>query len=216
VAGVIAAEAGNGIGIVGIAPNADILALRACWPERPGIAEAVCNSFTLALAINEAVRLDSHIINLSLAGPRDALVEKLLQAAIDRGIIVVAADPATKTGDSPFPATMRNVIAVRSDSADSRPSGSAANGITAPGAGVLTTVPQGAYDFMNGSSFAAPHISGILALMRELKPRLNGPDALVLLRTLEAPSLSPASQPLPSVNACQALAEVSGRRNCGG
>ncbi|MCA9014638.1 MAG: S8 family serine peptidase [Pseudomonadales bacterium] len=52
VAGVIAARANNAVGIVGMAPDAKLLGLKACWPVETGKLAAVCNSFTLALAIN--------------------------------------------------------------------------------------------------------------------------------------------------------------------
>jgi subtilisin family serine protease len=52
VAGIIAAIKDNNIGIVGVAPNAEIIALKACWIQQ-GVSQAVCNSFTLALAIKK-------------------------------------------------------------------------------------------------------------------------------------------------------------------
>ncbi|MEK7779053.1 MAG: S8 family serine peptidase, partial [Pseudomonadota bacterium] len=50
VAGVIAAKANNGEGIVGIAPDSRITSLKACWQLKPGNMDAICNTFTLALA----------------------------------------------------------------------------------------------------------------------------------------------------------------------
>ncbi|HEX7417658.1 MAG TPA: S8 family serine peptidase, partial [Steroidobacteraceae bacterium] len=73
VAGVIAARANNHIGIVGIAPQAQLIALKACWltADSP---HAVCNSFTLAQALTAAVQSRARIVNLSLAGPADPLL----------------------------------------------------------------------------------------------------------------------------------------------
>jgi subtilisin family serine protease len=72
VAGIIAARAGNGAGIVGVAPDARLLALRACWPDSAGATR--CNSFTLGKALNFALLNRAKIINLSLSGPSDRLL----------------------------------------------------------------------------------------------------------------------------------------------
>ena len=90
VAGVIASAANNGIGIIGVAPEARILSLRACWDEPRSGGGAVCNSFTLAKAIAFAVENGARILNLSLTGPSDPLLERLLVAALQRVIVVVA------------------------------------------------------------------------------------------------------------------------------
>ena len=81
VAGIIAARGNNGIGMVGVAPDATLLALRACWAEAPAAQPAVCNSFTLAKALQYALGERAQVINLSLTGPRDRLLERLLEVA---------------------------------------------------------------------------------------------------------------------------------------
>src|SRR5437660_4929998 len=117
VAGIIAARADDGIGIAGIAPEAKFLALRACWQAaETGDAAAYCSSFNLAKALQFALDENAQVINLSLGGPRDRLLERLLDAATARGITVVAAaDPALRDGG--FPASHRGVLAVASDDA---------------------------------------------------------------------------------------------------
>lgn len=197
VAGVLAAETGNGIGIAGIAPGADIYALRACWPERPGVSAALCNSFTLALALNEAIRLEARVVNLSLTGSEDPLLRKLVEKALEKGLVVVAAAPGAGQPGG-FPANVDGVVAVR-NAADS-----ATGALAVPGDNVLTTVPQGAYDFMSGSSFSAPQVAGLFALMLEIQPSLDTHAALKLLRA----SLSPTEPRW--IDACAALAKLSG------
>jgi subtilisin family serine protease len=95
VAGVIGAIANNGQGIVGVAPQAHLLALRACWQttREDGARIATCNSFTLARALGRAIDDRASVINLSLAGPQDSLLERLVVRAIDDGAIVVGARP---------------------------------------------------------------------------------------------------------------------------
>lgn len=196
VAGVLAAHVGNGIGIAGVAPDARIHALRACWPEKPGVSAALCNSFTLALALNEAIRLETQVINMSLTGPEDPLVRKLIEKALEKGLIVIAAEPGAGRAGG-FPANVPGVIAVRG--ADG-----ALGQLAAPGTDVLTTVPRGAYEFMSGSSFAAPHVAGAIALLLELKPRLTSAEALRIL-TENLSSTEPRF-----IDACAALATLKG------
>src|SRR6185369_8421588 len=93
VAGVIAALTNNGQGIVGIAPAADLIALKACWQERLD-APAVCNTLTLAEALAFAIERRSQIINLSLTGPSDPLLTRLVGRAVEQGILVLGASVA--------------------------------------------------------------------------------------------------------------------------
>ena len=174
VAGVLSALPDNGIGIAGIAPGAEILAFRACWPVKPGSLAARCNSFTLALALNQAIRMDSRIVNLSLSGPDDPLLQQLIEKALAKGIIVIAAVPG-KDHAGGFPGSIPGVIAVGQ-------SGVANNSeIIAPGQDILTTVPHQAYDFMTGSSFSTPHVAGVVALLLQLHPVWHTADIKRLL-----------------------------------
>lgn len=163
VAGVLSAKPDNGIGIAGIAPDAEVLAFRACWPEDRSALAARCNSFTLALALNQAIRMNSHIINLSLSGPEDPLLRKLVERALGKGIIVIAALPG-KGQPGGFPADVPGVIAVGQGDENN------STEVVAPGHDILTTVPRDSYDFMTGNSFATPHVAGLAALMLELHP----------------------------------------------
>jgi len=163
VAGVIAAKSNNGVGIAGIAPEAELLAYRACWPEKPGAIAARCNSFTLALALNKAIQMRAQIINLSLTGPEDPLLRRLIEKAIAKNIAIVAAVPGKRQSGG-FPANIPGVMAVSQISDANKAT------IVAPGIDILTTVPNQAYDFMTGSSFAAPHVAGIIALILQVYP----------------------------------------------
>ena len=130
VAGIIAARGNNGIGMVGVAPDATLLALRACWAEAPGAQPAACNSFTLAKALQYALGQRVQVINLSLTGPRDRLLERLLDVAAQRGIVVVGAVGGTSDA---FPTADTRVVAVTASPRD----GSTA--LVAPGTQVLST-----------------------------------------------------------------------------
>ncbi|MEO5494610.1 MAG: S8 family serine peptidase [Sphingomonas sp.] len=162
VAGVIAAKADNGLGVAGVAPAARLMALRACWETSTGTRPTLCSTLSLARAIEYAVDHDAQIINLSLTGPPDALLDKLLDVALARGISVVAAyDGAASKGG--FPASKPGVIAVADESLRSWP----ATVYGAPGRDIPTTEPGGKWYIVNGSSYAAAHVAGLIALVRE-------------------------------------------------
>ena len=91
VAGIIAARADNGIGIAGVAPRARLMGLRACWQESGRGGGTVCDSLSLARALDFAIGHKAQIINLSLSGPQDQLLGKLLDVALARDVIIVGA-----------------------------------------------------------------------------------------------------------------------------
>ena len=212
VAGVIAATANNQMGIVGMAPNAKIIALKACWQTDPKKAEAICNSLTLALALNTAINLKTDIINLSLTGSQDPLVERLVNKAVEDGLIVVASAPSADLGKNDFPASVKGVIAVRTAHAEVNSVSVTRGSIPAPGMEILTTLPHGTYNFMSGSSFAAAHISGLIALLLELKPHIDSEQILSVLQTSIAQSTEMAS--VNTVDACALMANVKGVPHC--
>lgn len=192
VAGIVGAKAGNGIGIAGIAPDARMMALRACWQTAPG--PTLCNSLSLARALQYAIEHGAGVVNLSLAGPSDALLGKLIAIALSRNIAVVAAyDPSLPRGG--FPASLPGVIAVSDESLQSRP----ARVYGAPGRDVPTTQPGGRWYLVNGSSYAVAHVSGLVALVREEHAR--GKLALARL-------------PDGAVDACATLVGTSAGCDC--
>jgi subtilisin family serine protease len=162
VAGIIAAKSDNGIGIAGVAPGARLLGLRACWQERSG---TVCDGLSLAKALYFAVQEKADVINLSLSGPNDRLLRTLVDAALSRGSVVVTAYDSSKPGGG-FPASVPGVIAVSDHSFAARNS----QVYIAPGRDVPTTQPGGRWFLVNGSSFAAAHVSGLAALVRQRRP----------------------------------------------
>ena len=203
VAGIIAARADDGLGVAGIAPESRLLALRACW-EAAG--RAVCNSFTIAKALQFALDQKVQVINLSLGGPRDRLLARLLDAALARGVTVVgAADPALPDGG--FPASHRGVLAVAADDVHDIPG----NALLAPGRDIPTTVTEGRWGFVTGSSFAAAHVTGLVALMRELAPNLTAREIREALETRPAAT---AGGPRGAVDACAAIARIGGVCAC--
>ncbi|HEX7027704.1 MAG TPA: S8 family serine peptidase, partial [Gammaproteobacteria bacterium] len=193
----------------GVAPDTRLFSLEACWSAAD--APAVCDSFTLAKAMSWAIREGLEVINLSLAGPEDPLLGRLIEAALNRGISVVAADDA-REGLS-FPASVPGVIAVRA--AENYDDSARQTGIFyAPGRDVMTTVPRGAYDFVSGSSMAAAHVSGLVALVRAYDPSLSGDGIQTLLRqTFSAEQRNRQSPVHVSIDACSLLLAAGPKRN---
>jgi subtilisin family serine protease len=178
IAGIIAAKADNGIGIVGIAPGARLMGLRACWPApaaagRP--AATLCDSLSLAKALSFAIDHDAQVINMSLAGAPDRLLGALVDVAERRRESVVAAYDRALPGGG-FPASYPGVVAVAAEEAGPPPPGA----YGAPGRDIPTTLPGGRWGVVSGGSFAAAHVTGLMALMRQR--RRLGPLTLVALR----------------------------------
>jgi subtilisin family serine protease len=200
VAGLIAASANNGIGIVGVAPDVRLLAFKACW-QASASSSGRCNSFTIAQALADALSARAQIINLSLVGPSDPLLEALIEKATTSGVIVVgavSADP--RLG---FPATLPRVIPV----AEAENGGEQPEILRAPARDIVTLVPNGHYDFASGNSLATAQITGVVALLLARNQKLG---VARLREVLSQTSMrhDTTHGPYLSVNACAALAQL--------
>jgi len=203
-AGVMVSRAGNRQGIVGIAPDARVLALRAC-EQREAAGKGSCTTFDLARALDYAIAARADVVNLSLGGPRDPLLERLLGQAIAGGVVVITAAGE----DAPFPAVVEGVIAVSGEASKAH-----ARALAAPGSNVLSLAPPDAYDYFSGSSIAAAQVSAIVALLLERAPQLRASDIRPLLARTARPAARPGEEPQLQVNACTALADVGAAVNC--
>jgi len=168
VAGIIGAIADNHIGIVGMAPKATLSVYKACWYPPDSDAGAHCNSFTLAKALAAVMDTNARIVNLSLGGPADPLLSRLMQRVLEHHVVIAALPPDGHLDG--FPANVPGVIVVNSSGSAMDPPGV----LNAPGNDILTTQPDGGYDFTSGSSMAAAQVSGIAALLMSLDPALDG------------------------------------------
>ena len=192
VAGIIAAKGDNRLGVVGVAPGARLLGLRACMQDRDS---TECDTLSLAKALYFAVENKADVINLSLSGPDARLLHEILRIAYARGTEIVAAfDPRLPGGG--FPASLPGVIAV----SDAPASGSSGKVYVAPGREVPTTEPGGRWSLVNGSSFAAAHVSGLIALVRE--------------RRRSAPLTLVSQQRNGAIDACATLVRAVGGCDC--
>lgn len=209
VAGIIAARAGNGLGIAGVAPGSRVQALRACWTDGAGLTS--CNSFTLGKALNFAIMNGAKVINLSLSGPADRLLQTLLDTAAVRGMVVVgAADP--QRSDGGFPASHPGVMAVAGADGVMAPAGA----LLAPGTGIPTTMPGARWGMVTGPSYAAAHVAGLAALLAQLHPSANAAQLRDTIRTVanSTAALSPPLAQAGNIDACATIALATGACAC--
>ncbi len=180
VAGIVAARADNHLGIVGIAPEARLLALRAC--REVSARETTCSTLGIALALHAAIDRGAQVINLSLGGPFDRLIDQLVEAALSRGIpVVAAADRSVAAGG--FPASASGVLAVVDENGGTTPAGM----VAAPGTDVPSSLPGSRWGLVSGASYAAAHVSGMIALMIDAQARTHGahssPQSKIVVRS---------------------------------
>ena len=178
VAGIIAASPVEDGGMSGVAPGVRLIAARACWADSAGGSKAVCSSEKLAKGIDFALSNNAQVINLSVGGPRDALIAALIQQAYGSGVTVVAAaGNGGAKGKPVYPAAMREVIAVSATDANDKLYTLSTRGdyvdVAAPGVDILSPAPGGAWQMESGTSQAAAHVSGAVALILQDYPELS-------------------------------------------
>lgn len=194
IAGIVAARAGNGLGIRGLAPESELLAIEACRRTAPA-GGAVCTSEGLARGLDLAIERRARVVNLSLGGPRDPLLGRLVAEAVRRdAVVVAAAGNGGEAGKPSFPAAWPEVVAVSAVDADQALYPAANRGtyvdLVAPGVEVLTTAPQGRFLPATGTSMAAAHVSAAVALLLAARPELRPAEVEALL-TSTARDLGP-------------------------
>ena len=164
VAGILAAEL-NGTGVVGVAPSASLYAVKVLGSDGNGRLSDVI------AGIEWAVANDMDIVNMSFkTEDSPALAEACVQA-YESGVLLVAAAGNTGWwgGYVDYPARYSSVIAVAATTAEDALYSNSAKGsdvdIVAPGAGVYSSMNNGNYGTLSGTSQAAPHVAGVAALI---------------------------------------------------
>jgi serine protease len=212
VAGTIAAATDNSIGVAGVAFGARVMPLRVCTTTGcPGFAIEQALRYAAGLP-NDSGTVPAQtagVINLSLGrqgGPAVPGEQALFDQLRNLDIVVVASAGNSNTSEPSWPAAYQNVLAVSAVDIDARkayysnfgawidvaaPGGDLRRDVNADGFpdGVLSTIvddrdgtPLPRYTFLQGTSMAAPHVAGVIALMRSAVPALGAQDIEALLR----------------------------------
>lgn len=183
-----AAALDNETGVVGVAPEASLYAIKVLDSDGSGSSAGVVRG------LEWAIQNEMSVINMSLGSPEPS---RAIQDAVDTAfheydILVVAAagneGNEAGTGNTVgYPAQHDSVLAVgATDENDERaPFSSTGPGvdIAAPGASILSTVPDNGYDRLNGTSMAAPHVAGAGAVLRAFLPDASAADIKELMIT---------------------------------
>ncbi len=185
VAGIIASVAGNGVGVAGLAPDAKIMDLNVDGPGG-------MTTSGVARAVRYAADNGAHIINMSL-GTQPGTPAWAVQPMIDaveyaeaKGVLVVVAagNSGVDIGTaSVYPASIEasNMITVGASAPDETKASFSNYGspvdIFAPGVLILSTVPDGQFKFMNGTSQASPTTAAVAATVLSAQPGLS-PEAV--------------------------------------
>jgi hypothetical protein len=164
--------------LTGIAPGAELFAVVA-FDDSPGVAKGT--SFAIYKGLQWAADNGARVVNMSFAGPADPLLHKMLAAAYDKGMVLIAAAGNAGPQSPPlYPAADPDVIAVTATDKDDKLFASANRGrylaVAAPGVDIIALAPDDKIQFSTGTSIAAAHVSGIAALLLEYDPSLKPSD----------------------------------------
>lgn len=153
--------------LLGVAPRVRLLAIRTFAGEGES---AQGTTFNILKGVDWAAAQNARIVNMSFAGPADAMLRDLLTAADKRGMVLIAAVGNAGPRAPPlYPGADPHVIGVTATDADDKLMPQASRGrqvaLAAPGVDVLAVAPDGGYALTSGTSVAAAHVSGVAALM---------------------------------------------------
>lgn len=192
VAGIIAAadDTQSGNPFAGVAPDAQILSVKVTNAAETNDASALQSTASLAAGIVDAVNLHAQVINISIQtqAPDPQVAAAVQYAELHNVVVVVASGNDIQPNNGPletgpfYPASFPGVISVGALNTD----GSLASfsdvhsntSVTAPGTQITSTEPRGyivpASNFdLEGTSFAAPYVAGVAALVRQRFPSLT-------------------------------------------
>ncbi len=213
VAGTIAAVGNNGIGVAGIAWNARIM------PLKVGDASGSVNSGRVVAALDYAIRMGASVSNNSYGDVYSSALYDAIAAAGDAGHIYVAsannngADNDVLPTNHPSSYDLPNIVAVAAtDHNDNRPSwsnyGATTVDLGAPGASIYSTWLGGGYGNKSGTSMAAPHVTGTVALVQSVRPDWSYSQVISAILTTVDPVASMAGKTVSGgrLNAAGAVA----------
>ena len=184
VAGIIAANTNNGLGVTGVTWNGQVMPIKVFLDGAAGAFDS-----DIAVGIRYAADHGAKVINLSLGGPGDSpVLHDAIAYATSRDVVVVVASGNTSDNVPQFPAAYPEVLAVGATDATGALTDFSSWGdwldVAAPGFHIVSTFLNNRYAVGDGTSFAAPIVSGIAALVRAASPSLSAAQVGDRLRQL--------------------------------
>jgi subtilisin family serine protease len=182
----------------GVAPEAKLLSVRAF--RGSGADPAASTSLQLLKGINWAFSAGAKLMNMSFTGPMDPMLERIVKNAAAKGVIFIAAAGNNGPKAPPvYPAAYPEVIAVTATDEKDELYGKANRGayicIAAPGVDIVAPALKKGYGLSSGTSMAAAHVSGVVALLLERDGKLDWSGARAILsRSARKPGASGAGE----------------------
>ncbi|MGK7378794.1 S8 family peptidase [Planococcus sp. 1R117A] len=178
VAGTAAASLRQEGGITGVAPGAKLLVLKVLNSEGSGDYAGIINGINYAIDWEGPSGEKTSVISMSLGGPEDvAELHRAVKRAVDSGIPIVCAagnegDDSPATDEYAYPGAYPEVIQVGAVDFN-RKIASFSNSndeidLVAPGVRIYSTFLGGKYATLSGTSMATPHVTGALALIKNI------------------------------------------------
>ena len=191
VAGIISANTGNGQGVAGMGWDTRVRSIKVLDDQGAGFAS------NIAKGVYEALQAGVRVINLSLAGEDAGVLAKAVKAAVDSGVVVVAAAGNESSSTPTFPGAYPGVLAVAASNAADQVSAFSNWGtwvdLAAPGDTILSTFPPGGgcasncFGIETGTSQSSPIVAGVAALMLAVNPSLSGSTVSSLINSTAFP-----------------------------
>jgi subtilisin family serine protease len=196
VSGTIAGE-NNGIGVTGVAYNAKIMPVKVLNESGSGSYSAITNG------IYYAVNNGANVINLSLGGYySNNNLKKAIEYASSKGVIVVMAAGNDGSSSPDYPARYAYNTGIAVGAVDinnnlanfsNRAGRQEISYVTAPGVDIYSSLPNNQYGSYSGTSMAAPHVAGVVALMLSANPYLTDSQVREILANTAGNSIKAAS-----------------------